>query len=107
MKHVGLSSGSWSVEGLVLAESFLERLRGVNLPEAGRGVVIQRSGVHTMGLSHAIETVAIDAQGRVAHVRTLPPNRFAWFPGARYVVELPPGTAVPDVGSLVEVADAG
>ena len=95
------------MDGLVLAESFFERFRGARLPEAARGVVLRRSAVHTMGMSLAIETVAVDIQGRVIEVRTLAPNRFAWFRGARYLVELPAGTEVPEVGSRVEVADAG
>ena len=107
MKNVGLRAGSWSVEGLVLTETFFERLRGVNLSAARHGIVIRSSAVHTMGMSHPIETVAVNEQGRVAEVRTLAPNRFAWFPGAQYLVELPAGTAVPEVGSLIEVADAG
>ena len=107
MKNIGLRAGSWSVEGLVLTESFFERLRGLNLSAAQHGIVIRRSAVHTVGLSHAIETVAVDGQGRVVEVRTLAPNRFAWFRGAQYLVELPAGTAVPEVGSLVEVADVG
>jgi uncharacterized membrane protein (UPF0127 family) len=107
VKNVGLRAGTWSVEGLVLTESFFERLRGVNLSAAQRGIVIRRSAVHTMGMSHSIETVAVDGQGRVVEVRTLAPNRFAWFREAKYLVELPAGAAVPEVGSLVEVADVG
>lgn len=107
MKYVGLRADSWSVDHLVLAESFFERLRGVTLSAARRGIVIQRSAVHTMGMSHAIETVAVDGEGRVVGVRTLNPNRFAWFRGAKYLVELPPGSPVPLIGSLVEVTDAG
>ncbi|MGF1617986.1 MAG: hypothetical protein ACFCU2_09320 [Acidimicrobiia bacterium] len=107
MKYVGLRTGSWSAEGLVLTESFLERFRGVNLSAAARGVVIRCSAVHTMGMSGAIETVAVDRQGRVVEARTLAPNRFAWFRGARYLVELPGGTDVPEVGSVVEVTHVG
>jgi hypothetical protein len=40
-------------------------------------------------------------------VRTLAPNRFAWFRGASYLVELPAGTEVPEVGSMVVMADVG
>lgn len=107
MKNIGLRAGSWSVDGLVLAESFLERFRGAKLSAAGHGVVLRRSAVHTMGMSFAIEVVAVDRKGRVAEVRTLAPNRFAWFRGTSYVVELPAGTEVPGVGSKVEVADVG
>lgn len=90
-----------------MAESFFERFRGVNLSAAGRGVVLHRSAVHTMGMSTAIEVVAVDWQGRVTEVRTLAPNRFAWFRGTSYLVELPAGTEVPEVGSRVEVANVG
>ena len=107
MKYVGLRAGPWSVEGLVLTESFVERLRGVSMSTAARGVVIRRSAVHTMGMSRAIETFAVDRKGRVVEARTLAPNRFAWFRGARYLVELPAGSDLPEVGSVVEVALVG
>jgi uncharacterized membrane protein (UPF0127 family) len=107
VKNVGLKSGSWSVGHLVVAESFFERLRGVSLSAARQGILIQRSAVHTMGISYAIETVAVDREGRVVEVRTLNPNSFAWFRRAKYVLELPAGSPVPPVGSLVEVTDAG
>lgn len=107
MKKVDLRAGSWSGEGLVAAETFSERFRGMKLSVAARGVVIRRSAVHTIGMPHAIETVAVDRQGRVVEVRTLAPNRFAWFRGASYLVELPAGAEVPEVGSRIEVADVG
>jgi hypothetical protein len=107
VKNVGLRAGSWSVDGLALAESFFERFRGVKLSAAVSGVVIRRSAVHTMGVSRPIETVAVDREGRVMDVRTLAPNRFAWFRGASYLVELPAGTEVPEVGSMVVMADVG
>ena len=102
-----MRADSWTVDGLVMVESFYERLRGANLSAARRGIVIRRAAVHTMGMSHAIETVAVDGEGRVVEVRTIDPNRFAWFRGAEYLVELPAGSSVPPVGSLVEVTDAG
>lgn len=104
---MGLRAGSWSIDGVVLTESFFERFRGLNLSAAGRGVVIRRTAVHTMGSSRAIEAIAVDRHGRVVDVRTIAPNRFAWFRGAQYLVELPAGTAVPEVGSVMEVADVG
>lgn len=107
MKNVGLRAGSWSVDHLVVAESFFERLRGVKLSAARQGILIHRSAVHTMGIADAIETVAVDREGRVVGVRTLSPNRFAWFRRAKYVLELPAGSPVPPIGSLVEVTDAG
>jgi hypothetical protein len=107
VKYVGLRAGSWSVEGLVLTESFLERFRGVKMSAAARGVLIRRSAVHTIGMSRAIETFAVDRQGRVVEARTLAPNQFAWFRGARYLVELPAGSDVPKVGTMVEVAHVG
>lgn len=102
-----MKAGSWSADGLVVAESFFERLRGVKLSTAVSGVVIRRSAVHTMGVSSAIETVAVDREGTVIGVRSLAPNRFAWFRGASYLVELPGGTEVPEVGSKVVMADVG
>lgn len=102
-----MKAGSWTGDGLVVAESFFERLRGMKLSTVVRGVVIRRSAVHTLGLSSAIEIVAVDREGRVIGARTLAPNRFAWLRGASYLIELPGGAELPEVGSEVVVDDVG
>lgn len=102
-----MRAGEWSVSGLAVMETFVERLRGVRIPVAGRGLVIQRIAVHTLGLSDALELVAVDKSDRIVEVRTLAPNRFAWFRGAKYVIELPGGSDLPAVGSLVEMSYGG
>lgn len=107
VKTVRLKAGNWSVDGLAMVESFGERFSGAKLPGARNGVLIQRAAVHTFGMSDPLEAFAVGSDRRVVEVRTLAPNRFAWFRGARYVVELPAGSNVPEVGSVVEVTDAG
>lgn len=88
-------------------ETFVERLWGVRMPVTAGSLLIHRTAVHTLGLSEPMELVAVDESDRIVEVRTLAPNRFAWFRGAKYVVELPGGSDVPAVGSFVEVTYAG
>lgn len=90
-----------------MMESFGERFRGAKLPGARDGVLIYTSAVHTVGLPSPLEVFAVGSDRRVVEVRTVAPNRFAWFRGARFVVELPAGSNMPEVGSVVEISDAG
>jgi hypothetical protein len=103
VKRVGLRAGEWSSSGLPFMETFAERLRGVRISVSDRGLVIPRKAVHSVGLSRPLELVAVGKGDRVVEVRTLAPNRFAWFRGAEYVIELPGGSDVPAVGSIVEM----
>jgi len=102
-----LRAGEWAVSGLPVMETFVERLRGVRISATDRGLVIPRTAVHSVGLSRPLELVAVGKGDRVLKVRTLAPNRFAWFRGAEYVIELPGGSDVPAVGSIIEMTHGG
>jgi len=102
-----LKAGEWSITGLPVMETFVQRLRGVRISVTDRGLVIPRSAVHSVGLSRTLELVAVGKGDRVVDVRTLAPNRFAWFRGAEYIIELPEGSGVPAVGSIVEMTHGG
>jgi uncharacterized membrane protein (UPF0127 family) len=85
---------------LELADSPWSRLRGLIGREArafarGQGLwLVPCRGVHTLGMSFAIDVVYLTGEGRVLHLETgLPPWRFA--PVRRHaatVLELPANT---------------
>jgi hypothetical protein len=100
---VQISAGQWSISGLAFMESFGERLRGIKSKGASGGVVLRSRSIQTFGLTGPLEILAIGANHRVLEVRTLLPNRLARFSDARLVVELPGGSQVPAVGSVIEM----
>jgi len=102
MEWVGLSTGDWSVEG-VIARTFVDRLLGVWRAPEGGAVVIHTSSVHSFGRRRPLEVVGLDAGMKVVEIRTLRPNRLVAFPSARLIVELPAGHPVPAKGDLVEL----
>jgi uncharacterized membrane protein (UPF0127 family) len=97
-------------EALLLfsAVGFVSRLRGLHAFQGlawGTGLFIAPcSAVQTFGMRYAIDVVFLDRRlDVVRQVSCLRPNRAAWCPGARAVVELPAGycAAVPGHRELV------
>ncbi|MBN2466463.1 DUF192 domain-containing protein [candidate division WOR-3 bacterium] len=80
----------------IRASSFDERTRGLlgraSLPRE-EGLLIETPGpIHTCGMKFSIDVLFLDRQMRVVGMKTnLKPWRFAWTPGARYVLELAAG----------------
>lgn len=89
-----------------MAESFVDRLVGVKSTLSEEVLLIRTRSVHTFGLGRALRLVAIDNRMSVVGHRVLKPNRMAYFPKAKFVMELPDGSAVPGVGSRVRIEDA-
>ncbi|MGH8950332.1 MAG: hypothetical protein ACRDX9_02795 [Acidimicrobiia bacterium] len=102
MERVGLSTGEWSVEG-VMARTFGDRLLGVWRAPEGSAVVIATRSVHNFGRRRPLVVVGLDAGMRVVETKTLRPNRLVAFRSARIVIELPVGSPVPSKGDLVEL----
>ncbi len=76
---------------------FLGRAKGLlgsSEVGAGRGLLIRAKQVHTLGMRYAIDTVYLDAGGRIIRIDTLEPGRVGplVFP-ARWVLELDAGEA--------------
>ncbi len=60
----------------------------------GRGLLIRAKQVHTLGMRYAIDTVYLDASGRIIRVDTLKPGRVGPLVlPARWVLELDAGEA--------------
>jgi uncharacterized protein len=77
---------------VLIAESWLERARGL-LGRRGHVLLIQPcAGVHTVGMRQRIDVVFSRADGTVIRcVRGLEPGRAAWAPLADAAWEMPAG----------------
>lgn len=78
---------------VLVAESWLEKARGLLGRRAGDVVLIQPcSAVHTVGMRHRIDVVFSRADGTVIRcVRGLEPGRAVWAPCADAAWEMPAG----------------
>jgi hypothetical protein len=101
VRIVRIATPTWPGATAVSAEGFWDRFWGVNRVEQGMGVLLRTRAIQTIGLTSDLEIIALDSYGIVNAIKTVSPNRFAYFGGAEFVVELPGGTAVPPVGSQV------
>jgi hypothetical protein len=85
-------------ERIMLADTFLKRLRGVvgtrRLARGGGVLLSPCRAVHTLGCMQSLDVVFIDRRGSVvALYPNLRPMRVTrWVGEAEYALELPPGT---------------
>ena len=85
-------------ERIKLADTFLNRLRGVagtrRMARGGGLLLSPCRAVHTLGCTQALDVVFIDRRGSVvAMYPNLRPMRVTrWVGEAEYALELPPGT---------------
>jgi uncharacterized membrane protein (UPF0127 family) len=99
MKVINTANNNELADNLVLADTFLGRMRGLLGRDAlvrGEGLWIKPcKGVHTFGMRFPIDVVFLDRQLRVIAVtRSLPPNRLTrMYINAASVLELPSDTA--------------
>lgn len=101
VEYSNLTSPGWVGARVGVADTFLDRLRGMRAPAGCGGVILRSRSVHTLGMNRPIGVFATDRAGTVIAVRVLPPNRVAVFRGAQHVVELPEGRPLPVIGSPV------
>lgn len=87
-----------------LAEGFLERLVGLHRTGID-ALALRTASIQTFGLRRPVQLVACDGEMTVLSVRVLPPNRIAWVKGARLIIELPIGIAMPAEGTTLEMSD--
>jgi uncharacterized protein len=99
-----------------LADTSWTRMRGLlgRRPDeftSGKGLwIVPSQGIHTVGMSFAIDVLYLDSQRRVIHMcQRLEPFRIAALKfRARSVIELPAGTLAQtrtDVGDVLEISE--
>lgn len=103
MESIRIATDSWWVE-VMLAERFLDRLRGIRGVPPGQGIALRSRAIHTFGLDHCLGAFGVDGTGTVVAVDSLTPNRLFYFRGARLVVELPAGSVLPAQGETVAIS---
>jgi len=102
MVRVRLESGEWSSGEVALASTFRERRRG--LKAAGvDSVLIETRSVHGIGMRGPFLAVGLGPDLEVRESRVVAPNRIAFFPGCRYVLEMAEAAPPPPIGSLLEM----
>jgi hypothetical protein len=65
--------------------------------------LLKTRSVHGFGLDAPLQIAAIDSHMEVYSLRRLRPGRVLFFPGARFVLELPLGADPPRLGSRLEI----
>lgn len=100
-----ISVGSWRLRARV-ALGFLGRWRGLRDQPLETCLLLRTRSVHGFGMDRDLLVVAIDAEMRILGSRVLHPNRLLWFADARYLLEMPLGLPVPEVGTLLSISAA-
>lgn len=98
MRAINTTSNRPLAENLVIAEAFVDRLRGLlgkQALSAGEGILIRPcKGIHTFGMKFPIDVVFLNNGNKVVAItRNLPPHRLTSIHfTATSVLELPSGT---------------
>lgn len=103
MDSISLVAEDWTAHDVGRARTFRDRWRGLKRTGRHRALLIPTWSVQGFGLRSPVLTVGISTSMRVTSVRLLRPGRILYFPGARFVVELPPDAEAPRIGSVVEI----
>ena len=86
---------------MAIASTVWERFRGV---DTGVSRVLLRTGaIHGRGLDQPLIVVGLTSFGVVAARRRLDPGKFVRIRGAQWILELPAGEAVPEVGGQLRI----
>lgn len=88
-----------------MAESFLNRWRGLRGRPEGTAIMLKTRSVHARGLPDPFVAVALTDDLVVSEVRRVDPGGVAWFKGSAAVLELPLSSEVPRPGDRLEVVD--
>lgn len=91
------ADGRWIAHRLIIARSFVDRLRGVlkhgPLPPGTALLLSPCSSIHTFAVPFCIDAIFLSGQLRILRLAPdIPPWRIRWAPtGTRHVLELPGG----------------
>lgn len=99
-RRVRLSGSSWSLSGVRVLVTPLERLRGVHGANGSPVLLLARS-VHTLTLSHPISVAVIDIDGLVVSTSVMQPGHILNLPTRHWILEAPPDTSLPRPGMLI------
>ncbi|MGH8945293.1 MAG: hypothetical protein ACRDVL_04015 [Acidimicrobiia bacterium] len=104
MESISVVADGWAAHEVGRALTFWDRWRGLK-GHRHPALLIRTRSVHGFGLRSPLLAVGISARMEVTSVRRLRPGHVVHFPGAKFVLELPPGSEAPRVGSTVEIRD--
>jgi uncharacterized membrane protein (UPF0127 family) len=95
------TTGGWFSPAVLVAGTFLERLKGLRHRSEGYGMLIEGQSVHGFGMREPLLAIGLDRGRRVVGFRVLHPHRVVWIRGAREIVELPIGSLPPPQGVVL------
>ncbi len=99
-RRVHLSGSSWSLDGVRVLVTPLERLRGIRGAN-GSPVLLLAGSVHTFTLSHPISVAVIDIDGVVVRAMVMQPGRILNLRTRHWILEAPPDESLPRPGTLI------
>jgi uncharacterized membrane protein (UPF0127 family) len=99
-RYVSFTCLGWESGRVLVAESFWQRFRGLMRP-TDHGLLLRASSVHSFGMRHPLEVVALTGAFEVIAVGHLKPMRVLGVRGAEWVLELQPGSSTPEIGSTI------
>ena len=104
MDVVRLSTGDWEIDTVFVPRGFFERWRGLRGADSGTAMLIRGRSVHGFGLSQPFVAVGIDKRRSVGRLEVVSPGSISVMALARWILELPVGSALPRVGDVIEVS---
>jgi uncharacterized membrane protein (UPF0127 family) len=93
----------WLFEFVILAATRSQRLRGLRPRSRGRAMVLRSNSVHGFGMKESLVVIFLGPSGKVLGVAPLPPRSVVRHKAAFWVLELPPGSPIPEPGTVLEV----
>ena len=99
MQLVGIDLGTVRHQSVWVAETFWERLRGLNGRPPDAAMLLPGWSVHGVGMRRRITVIALDAEFRVMATRQLRPGGVCAVRGARWMLELPTWAEPPSIGT--------
>jgi hypothetical protein len=101
------TTAGWSSPPVWVAQSFLQRWKGLRPTADGLGMLIRGRSVHGFGMKEPLHVVGLNARRCVVGVRILHPRHLAIVRGARHILELPIDGEPPPAGAVLTWARGG